>query len=94
MQKYELLYIISTELTDEQKEDVMKKVEGIITKNAGVIENVEKSGNKKLAYPINNRTEGYYCLVNFTSDNNLAVDAISKQLNILDAVVRHMIVAK
>ena len=41
MQKYELLYIISTELTDEQKEDVMKKVEGIITKNAGVIENVE-----------------------------------------------------
>lgn len=93
MSKYELLYIISSELTDEQKEDLMKKVEGIITKNNGVIENVEKSGIKKFAYPINYRAEGYYCLVNFTAEGD-APNTIGKVLNITDGVVRQMIVAK
>ncbi|MGN1258908.1 MAG: 30S ribosomal protein S6 [Christensenellales bacterium] len=93
MQKYELLYIISSELTDEQKEDLMKKVEGIITKNGGVIESVEKSGIKKFAYPINYRAEGYYVLVNFTAEGD-APNTIGKVLNITDGVVRQMIVAK
>ena len=53
MQKYEMLYIVAGELAEDQKEAVMQKVEAIITKNAGAIENVEKIGMKKFAYPIN-----------------------------------------
>lgn len=94
MQKYELLYIIAGDLTDEQKEELMKKVEALITKNAGVIENVEKIGMKKYAYPINYKTEGYYVLVNYSSDNENTANNVGKQLNITDGIVRHMTVAK
>lgn len=94
MQKYELLYIISAGTTDEEKEAVMKKVEAIITKNAGVIEGVEKIGDKKFAYPINYKTEGYYVLVNFASENSETANVLGKQLNITDNIVRYMIVAK
>lgn len=94
MQKYEMLYIVAGELAEDQKEAVMQKVEAIITKNAGAIENVEKIGMKKFAYPINYKSEGFYVLVNFSSDVETCANGIGKQLNITDGVVRHMIVAK
>ena len=93
MQKYELLYIIAGDLTDEQKEELMKKVEALITKNAGVIENVEKIGMKKYAYPINYKSEGFYCLINFEAEDS-AIASITNKLNINKNIVRQMIVAK
>ena len=93
MKKYQLLYIISSAINDEQREEVVKKVESIITKNGGVIEGTEKSGMKKFAYPINYRTEGFYVLVNFTAEDK-APNVIAKTLNITDNIIRQMIVAK
>ena len=93
MQKYQLLYIIDGSLNDEQREEVVNKVESIITKNGGVIEGTEKSGMKKFAYPINYKSEGFYVLVNFLADGK-APSAIGKVLNITENVVRQMIVAK
>ena len=93
MRKYQLLYIVSSAINEEQREDVIKKVESIITKNGGVIEGTEKSGMKKFAYPINYRSEGFYVLVNFTAEDS-APNVIAKQLNITDNIVRQMIVAK
>ena len=93
MRKYQLLYIISSAINEEQREDVVKKVESIITKNGGVIEGTEKSGMKKFAYPINYRSEGFYVLVNFTAEDK-APNVIAKTLNITDNIVRQMIVAK
>lgn len=93
MRKYQLLYIISSAINEEQREDVVKKVESIITKNGGVIEGTEKSGMKKFAYPINYRSEGFYVLVNFTAEDK-APNVIAKTLNITENIVRQMIVAK
>lgn len=93
MRKYQMLYIVSSAITEEQRDEVVGKVEAIITKNGGVIEGTEKSGLKKFAYPINYRSEGYYILVNFTAEDS-APNAIAKTLNITDNVVRHMIVQK
>ena len=93
MRKYQMLYIISSTQNEEQRDEVVNKVESIITKNGGVIEGTEKSGLKKFAYPINYRSEGYYILVNFTAEDS-APNAIAKQMNITENVVRQMIVQK
>ena len=93
MKKYQMLYIIPSTQTEEQRDEVASKVEAIITKNGGVIEGTEKSGLKKFAYPINYRTDGYYVLVNFTAEDKAPI-AIAKTLNITENVVRHMIIAK
>ena len=48
MNKYELMYILVNTGTDEEKDAMIEKVNAIITKNGGVVENTEKLGNKKL----------------------------------------------
>lgn len=93
MQKYQLLYIIDSAVNEEQREEVAKKVESVITKNGGVVLSTEMSGMKKFAYPINYKTEGFYVLVMFESQD-ATPNAIGKALNITDNVVRYMIVAK
>ena len=93
MKSYEMLYIINASLTDEQKAELVDKVSSIVTANGGTDIVVDKWGDRKYAYPINYKTEGYYCLVNFKAEVK-AIKAISDLLNITENVVRHMIVAK
>ena len=93
MKNYEMLYIINASLTDEQKAELVEKVNTIVTNNGGADLVVDKWGDKKYAYPINYKNEGYYVLVNFKAEVN-AIKPISDLLNITENVVRHMIVAK
>ena len=93
MRTYELLFIVDGRLTDEVKESTVEKVKALVEKEKGSIQTVDKWGMRKLAYPINYKNEGYYCLMAFEApvEAPKALDAI---LNITDGVVRHMIVQK
>ena len=93
MKNYEMLYIINASLTDEQKAELVEKVSTIVTNNGGSDLVVDKWGDRKYAYPINYKNEGYYVLVNFKAEVK-AIKPISDLLNITENVVRHMIVAK
>ena len=59
----------------------------------GKVENVEKLGVKKFAYPINFKNEGFYVLFNLEMPTE-EVDAMGKLMNITDGIVRHMFVRK
>ena len=93
MRTYELLFIVDASLADEQKDATIEKVKSLIEKENGVVSTVDKWGVRRLAYPINYKNEGYYCLMVFEAGVNApaSLDAI---LNITDGVVRHMIVQK
>ncbi len=93
MNNYELLYIISNELSDEAKEAVIAKLSAIVTDNNGTVESVDKWGTRKLAYPINYKNEGYYVLVNFTAPATLPAE-LGRVMRITDAVMRFVIVKK
>ena len=66
--KYEVLYIVTPELEDEAIKAVIEKFSGIIAANGGEVEQVDEWGRKKLAYPIDYKTDGYYVLVDFAAD--------------------------
>jgi len=93
MKSYEMLYIIDSSLSEEQKGALVEKVSSIVEANGGKELEVEKWGDRKFAYPINYKTEGYYCLVKFKADV-ASVKPISDLLNITENVVRHIIVSK
>lgn len=93
MNKYELLYIISSSATDEQKEELIKKIGSLIEAKGGEIEGTDKWGMKKFAYPINYKNEGYYVLVNF-SINPEMIKEINNVMNITENVVRQIFVKK
>ena len=93
MNSYELLYIIDNEISDEAKEAAVAKISAVITDNGGTIDGVDKWGTRKLAYPINYKTEGYYVLVNFTAKATLPSE-LERVMRITDSVVRFLVVKK
>ncbi len=93
MNKYELLYIISTSATEEQREELIKKISTLIESKGGAIENVDKWGIRKLAYPIDFKNEGFYVLVNFSAKPEI-ISEMNNLMNITDFVVRQMFIKK
>ncbi len=90
MTKYEMLYILDADLNDEAKDALVKKFEDLVTKNGGVIEKTDRWGMKKLQYPINYKSEGYYVLMTFEAEKTL-VEEIKRVVGITDGVIRRLI---
>ena len=93
MNKYELLYIISSDLAEEQREALIKKVASMVEAKGGKVEGTDKWGMKKLAYPIKFKNEGFYVLMNVEM-NPQEIDAMSKLMNITEGIIRQMFVRK
>ena len=93
MNSYELMYIIPSQSTDEEKEALIAQVNSMIEKDNGKIESVERIGNKKLAYEINKKREGFYVLVNFTAESSVP-NKLGTLLSITNNIMRYIIVAK
>ena len=93
MNKYEAMYVITPELEDEAIKGIIEKYTGIITANGGEIEKVDEWGRRRLAYPINYKTEGYYVLMSFTSGPDFPKE-LDRILGITEGIMRSMIVCK
>ena len=93
MNKYEAMYVITPELEDEAVKGIIEKYTGIITANGGEIEKVDEWGRRRLAYPINYKTEGYYVLMTFTSEPSFPKE-LDRVLRITDGIMRSLIVCK
>ncbi len=90
MTKYEMLYIIDASLADEAKDALVKKFEDLVVANGGVIEKTERWGLKKLQYPINYKSEGYYVLMSFEAEKTL-VQELKRIVGITDGIIRRLI---
>ena len=90
---YEILFVIANALDDEKKEATVGTVQSIITDGSGEVTRVDVKGTRKLAYPIEKKTEGYYVLVEFNAPADLPKE-LDRRLRISDDVVRHIIVNK
>ena len=90
MTKYEMLYILDNALTDEAKDGMIKKIEDLVSKNGGVIEKTDRWGVKKLQYPINYKSEGYYVLMTFEAEKTIVVE-IKRIAGIVDGIIRRLI---
>lgn len=87
------MYIIPSQSSDEDKEAMIAKVNGMIEKDGGKIESVERIGNRKLAYEIEKKRDGYYVLVNFTAESSVP-NKLGALLSITTGIMRYIIVAK
>ena len=91
MRDYELLYIIKTEVSEEQTQAVIDRYNGILENEGATVEKVDKWGKRKLAYTIDKKyTDGFYVLVNFKGEAN-AVDEVDRLMKIDENLLRHMI---
>ena len=91
MNKYEAMYIVTPEMEDEAIKGVIEKFSGILTANGGEIEKTDEWGRKKLAYPIDYKTEGYYVLVNFAAAPELPRE-LERNFRNDESILRYMVV--
>ena len=92
MAKYETMLVGSTASDEEATLALVAKFKALIEAN-GTIENVEEWGKRKLAYPINDETEGYYVVTTFESNPEFPAE-LDRVYRITDGVLRSMIIAK
>ena len=89
MAKYEMLYLLNNELSDEAKEAEIAKYEDIVKTMGGALVSTDKWGTKKTAYPINYKTEAYYVLMTFEAEANV-VNELERVAGIDADVLRRM----
>lgn len=93
MNKYELMYIISSDTAEDKREEIIARFKAYTESHGGVVEGIDRIGMKKLAYPINFKSEGFYVLMNISLPME-EVDAMSKLMTITEGIIRHMFVKK
>ena len=90
--KYETIFVIDASLPEEQITAIADKFKALIEAN-GTVESVDVWGKRRLAYPINYKTEGYYVLVNFASEAEFVAE-LERVYNITDGMLRTIVIRK
>jgi len=90
---YELMLMLDPTLDDEMRASVIEKVQGLITADGGVVDNVDEWGKRRLAFEIGKLTDGDYLVVDFHAAPS-AIAELDRVLHITDPVVRYMVVCR
>ena len=89
--KYEVLYIIDPAKGEEGIAALVEKFKAMVEAE-GTVSNVDEWGKRRLAYPINDLTEGYYVLMNFESKPEFPAE-LERVMKITDGILRCMTTA-
>ena len=91
-ESYEAMVIYSLTNGEDAVKALIEKFKGMIEAN-GTLESVDEWGKKKLAYEIDDQTEGYYVLYTFTSAPDFPAE-LDRVLKITEGVMRSLITVK
>ncbi|MCH5335358.1 MAG: 30S ribosomal protein S6 [Alistipes sp.] len=89
MANYETVFIVTPVLSDAQVQEVADKFRGVISENGGQIVNAESWGLRRLAYPIQKKTTGFYFFTEFTGEGSL-IDTLETQYRRDERVIRFL----
>ena len=90
---YEAMVVFSLKKDEEEIKALVEKFKKVIEKHGTQLEEVDEWGKRKLAYPINYETEGYYVLYSFTATPDFPAE-LNRRLNITDGVLRALVTTK
>ena len=90
MAKYEMLYLLNNDLTEEANAAKIAKFENVVQSMGGNVVSTDKWGTKKTAYPINYKNEAYYVLMTFEANGKI-VEELKRIAGIDADVVRRLI---
>ncbi len=69
--KYETVFILTPVLSDVQMKEAVEKFAKVLTDNGATIVSTEEWGLRKLAYPIQKKSTGFYCMIEFEGEPTL-----------------------
>jgi small subunit ribosomal protein S6 len=89
MNNYETVFILTPVLSDAQMKEAVEKFKGVLTAEGAEIVNEENWGLRKLAYPIQKKSTGFYTLVEFKA-NPTTIATLETQFRRDERVLRFL----
>ena len=90
MNSYETLFVVDCSNGEDAVKELVNKFTALITEN-GTIESIDEWGKRKLAYPINDKNDGYYVLVNFKSEGSFTAE-LERVFGITEGILRSIVI--
>ncbi|MBI1786188.1 MAG: 30S ribosomal protein S6 [Acidobacteria bacterium] len=91
MRIYEELFIIKPDATEEEIDQVIEQLSGVVKSGGGTVDKVEKWGKRRLAYRVDKYREGSYVLIQLSAGPEL-VKELERRLRVTDAVIKFLTV--
>ncbi|WP_323703526.1 30S ribosomal protein S6 [Mammaliicoccus sp. Dog046] len=92
MRTYEVMYVVRPNIEDEARKAVVERFKGILASNGSEIIEEKDWGKRRLAYEIQDFTEGFYNIVRVKSENDEAISEFDRLAKISDDIIRHIVV--
>jgi small subunit ribosomal protein S6 len=89
LNQYETVFIATPDLSENQMKEAVQKFKKVITDSEGEIVHEENWGLKKLAYPIQKKSTGFYYLLEFKGEGNL-VEKLELQYRRDERIIRFL----
>ncbi|NLP47429.1 MAG: 30S ribosomal protein S6 [Clostridiales bacterium] len=89
---YETMMVFTMTKGEEYAAELLERFKSLIEEN-GTLESIDEWGKRKLAYLINDETDGYYVLINFSSNHEFPAE-LDRVVNITDGVLRSLTIKK
>jgi len=91
MNQYETVFILTPVLSDEQTKETVERIKNVLTDGGAEIFSEEMWGLRKLAYPIDKKSTGFYCMLEFKAEPSV-IKSFELQLRRNEQVLRYITV--
>jgi small subunit ribosomal protein S6 len=92
LKKYETIFIINSEVGEEATKALVEKFKNLLETSAQ-LENIDEWGKRKMAYEIDDKTDGYYVLANFSSSPDFPAE-LERIYKITEEILKYIIIKK
>ena len=87
---YELGFILSPEVSEEQTRAILDRVEQVVANHGGQIVRVNQWGRRRLGYPIERHRDGFYVFIDMILTPETVIE-LDRTLKVSEEVLRHLI---
>lgn len=90
--KYETIFIINSEIGEENTKALVEKFKNLLETSAQ-LESIDEWGKRRLAYEIDDRSEGYYVMANFSAESSFPHE-LERVYKITDGIIKYLVIRK
>ena len=90
VRNYETVFILTPVLNESQVQETVEKFTQVLKENSADVLSTEAWGLRKLAYPIQKKSTGYYFVVEFTAENGNIVNTLELAFRRDERVIRFL----
>jgi small subunit ribosomal protein S6 len=89
LKRYETAILFDPELPEDARKEFLVKLSGIVAGFKGEVLKIDDWGNRKLAYPIRKKSNGFYTFLLYTGNRGV-VEEVERNIKISEGILRHL----